>query len=314
MQKLPEVFIGKLEKKGVSRRDFMKFCGMTAAVLGLGVTAAPDVAFALASKKRPVVVWLHFAECTGCSEAFLRAVYPSIADILLDVVSVDYHETIMAAAGRQAEEALHKAVKENEGKFLCVCEGAIPTKDGGVYGMVGGRPMLDIAKDIVPKSLATVCVGQCACFGGVQAAEPNPTKAVSVSEATGVKTVNVAGCPPNPINMVATIVHYLLLDRLPELDDYGRPKFAYGLTVHDFCPRRAHYEDGDYALAFDDEGHRNGWCLEKLGCKGPFTHNNCSRFQFNNGTSWPIRAGHPCIGCSEPQFWDDMSPFFKEKL
>jgi [NiFe] hydrogenase small subunit len=314
MSRLPEQLIAKLEQRGVSRRNFMKFCGVTAAALGMGPTMAGEVAHALAKPKKPPVVWLHFAECTGCSESFLRTVYPTVADVVLDVVSLDYHETLMAAAGHQAEEALHHAVKEHEGKFLCICEGGVPTKHGGVYGKVAGKPMLEIAKEVVPKALATVAIGQCACYGGIQAAAPNPTEAKSVSQATGVKTVNLAGCPPNPVNTIATIVHYLLMGQLPQLDEFGRPVFAYGLTIHDFCHRRAHYEDGNYAEAFGDEGHRQGWCLEKLGCKGPFTFNNCSRFQFNNGTNWPIGAGHPCIGCSEPQFWDEMSPFFEEKL
>lgn len=302
--------LAHLDFLGISRRDFLKFCGATATVLGLGTGMAGDVAEALASPKRPSVVWLHFAECTGCSESLLRTTYPDAASIILSAISLDYHETLMAAAGHQAEEILKKATAKKQG-FLCICEGAIPTKDGGVYGKVGGRTMLSIAKEVVPKALATCCVGNCACFGGVQAAKPNPTKAKSVSEVTGVKTVNIAGCPPNAVNIVATIVHFLLLGKLPAVDENGRPLFAYGQTIHDNCPRRAHYEEGNFAKTFGDEGHRKGWCLYELGCKGPETSNNCPRVLFNQGTNWPIGAGHPCIGCSEPHFWDEHAPFFK---
>lgn len=312
MSKESQVF-DRLISQGVSRRDFMKYCSMTAAVLGLGSGMAPRIAEAVTAPARPPVVWLHFAECTGCSESFLRATYPSAADIILDVVSVNYHETIMAAAGHQAEAALHDTVKKYKGKFILICEGAVMTADGGVWGKVGGRTFLEIAKDIVPKAAAVIAMGTCAAYGGVQAAAPNPTGAVGVSKATGVPTINLGGCPPNPINLVGTIVHYLLLKKLPALDENGRPLFAYANTIHDNCPRRGHYENGEFAEAFGDEGSQKGYCLYELGCKGPETYNNCPKVLFNDGVNWPIGAGHPCIGCSEPDFWDEMAPFFVQK-
>jgi [NiFe] hydrogenase small subunit len=132
-----------------------------------------------------------------------------------------------------------------------------------------------------------------------------------VGEAIGIKTVNIAGCPPNPINFVGTVVNYLLLGKLPALDDLGRPLFAYGKTVHDQCPRRGHFEMGEFVTEFGSEEAKMGYCLYEMGCKGPDTFNNCPTAKFNDGTSWPVEAGHPCIGCSEPNFWDKMSPFFK---
>ena len=307
-----EVF-NRLVHKGVSRRKFMKFCTVMAATLGLAPTMAPRIAEAVTSKKRPPVVWLHFAECTGCSEAFIRSTYPWVDELILDVLSVDYHETIMAAAGHQAEENLHKAITENKGKYVCVIEGGIPTKNNGAYGLIGGRTMLDIGATVTKDALATICIGTCSSFGGVQAAKPNPTEAKSVGDALGIKTVNISGCPPNPINFVATVVHFLLLGSLPELDEVGRPKFAYGQLIHDNCPRRGHYEEGNFVKVFGDEGTMKGWCLYEMGCKGPETHNNCSLLKFNDGTSWPVEAGHPCIGCSEPNFWDTMAPFYVPK-
>lgn len=312
MSKESDVF-DRLIKRGISRRDFMKYCTMTAAVLGLSPTMVPKVAEAITNPARPSVIWLHFAECTGCSEAFLRSTYPSAADIILDTVSVDYHETIMAAAGHQAHEALEAAAKANKGKFILVCEGAIPTADGGVWGKVGGRTFLDLARTYVPQSLVTICVGNCASFGGVQAAAPNPTGAKGVGEAVGIETINLAGCPPNAVNIVATVVHYLLLGKLPALDEQRRPLFAYGKTIHDNCPRRGHYEAGEMVERFGDEGAQKGYCLYQMGCRGPDTYNNCPTVLFNNGANFPIGAGHPCIGCSEPKFWDEMSPFFVEK-
>ena len=257
----------RLALKGVSRRDFMKFCGLMATVLGLPMSFAPRIAEAM-EKKRPTVVWMHFAECTGCTESFIRTTYPWAADIILDVIDLAYHETIMAAAGDQAEEILEKTVKDQKGKYLCIAEGAIPTKDKGVYGKVHGKTFLDVANHVCKNALATICVGACACDGGVQAAKPNPTEAKSVGEATGLKTVNIAGCPPNADNMVATIVHYLLLGKLPALDSKGRPLFAYGYLIHDNCPRRGHFENEEFVKEFGDEGAAKGWCLYEVGCAG----------------------------------------------
>jgi [NiFe] hydrogenase small subunit len=301
----------KIEAKGVNRREFIKLATVVTSVLGLAPSMIPKVAEAMAVKQRPTVIWLHFAECTGCSEAFIRATYPWIDEIVLDVLNVAYHETIMAPSGKNAEKSLHDAMKQYKGKYILVCEGAIPTKNNGVYGKVGGRTMLSIAKEATKSALATICVGQCACFGGVQAAKPNPTKAMSVGKATGTKTINIAGCPPNPINMVSTVVHYLLLGKLPAVDDNGRPLFAYGQSIHDNCPRRGHYENKEFVKKWGDAGALKGYCLYEMGCKGPNTYNNCPIVKFNDGTNWPIGAGAPCIGCSEPNFWDTQSPFYE---
>jgi len=313
MEKEQKQFYERLEQKGVSRRDFMKFCTFLTATMGLSSSFVPKVAEVFAApSQRPPVVWLHFAECTGCSEAVLRSMYPWIDELVLEILSIEYHETIMAAAGHQAEENLHMAMKKYEGKFICVAEGAVATNYDGGWGKVGGRTFLEIAKDVVPKAAATITIGQCSSFGGIQAAAPNPGGYVSVEKATGVKTLKVAGCPPNPINFVGTVVNYLLLGKLPALDELGRPLFAYGKTIHDQCPRRAHFENDEMVTEFGSEEAAMGYCLYQVGCKGPETYNNCPVVKFNDGTSWPVEAGHPCIGCSEPNFWDKMTPFYEE--
>jgi len=306
-----EEVLASMEAKGVNRREFIKYATLVTSVLGLAPSMIPRVAQAMTAKQRPTVIWLHFAECTGCSEAFLRTTYPWVDEVVLEILNVAYHETIMAPAGEAAEKSLHDAMKKYKGKYICVCEGAIPTKDGGVYGKVAGKTMLELAKEVTSGALATICIGNCASFGGVQAASPNPTGAKGVGEALGIKTVNIAGCPPNVINFVATVVHYLLLGKLPALDDNGRPLFAYGKSIHDQCPRRAHYEAGEFVKKFGDKGAKQGWCLAEMGCKGPNTYNNCPIVLFNDGTNWPVGAGHPCLGCSEPSFWDEQSPFYE---
>ena len=312
MRKEEKEFYGKLSDNGVSRRDFMKFCTALTATMGLSAAWVPKVAEVFAApKQRPPVVWLHFAECTGCSEAVLRTMYPWIDTLVLDIISMEYHETIQAAAGQQAEDALHAAVKKHKGKFICVVEGAVATKYNGAYGKIAGRTFLQVANDVCKQAAATIAIGACATYGGVQKAAPNPGGYKGVGEAIGIKTVNIAGCPPNPINFVGTVVNYLLLGKLPELDDLGRPLFAYGKTVHDQCPRRSHFENGEFVTEFGSEEAKMGYCLYEMGCKGPDTYNNCPTAKFNDGTSFPIEGGHPCIGCSEPDFWDKMSPFFE---
>lgn len=299
----------RLEEKGVSRRDFMKFCAAVSAALGMGPGAASEVAAALTAKKRPSVVYLHGAECTGCSEAVLRTYKPFIDSLVLDTISLDYHETIMAAAGEAAEACLEQAINSPDG-FILVQEGAIPTVENGAWGKVAGHTMMDNLKKCVAKNpKAIIAMGTCATFGGVQAAKPNPSQSVSISEALGRKDViNIAGCPPNPLNFVGAVVLFLKGEKI-ELDSLQRPKAFFGKTVHDQCERIKFFDEGKFAKSFDSEEARKGWCLYELGCRGPETYNNCPKVLFNS-TNWPVRAGHPCIGCSEPKFWDSMTPFY----
>jgi hydrogenase small subunit len=301
-----------LAERGVSRRDFMKFCTAMSAALALPVACAPKIAQALDEVKRPTLVWLEFQDCAGDTEALLRSANPTVAEIILDILSVDYHETIMAAAGHQAEEALAKVVKEQKGKYIAVVEGAIPLKDDGVYCCVGGRAAIDTAREVCGGALATVAVGTCATFGGIPAAAPNPTGAVGVRQAVpGATVINLPGCPLNADNLTATIVHFLVFGKLPATDSLGRPLFAYGKRIHDNCERRPHFDAGQYVEQWGSTAHRKGHCLYKMGCKGPETYHNCPTQRYNEKTSWPVASGHGCVGCSQPQFWDTMTPFYK---
>jgi [NiFe] hydrogenase small subunit len=292
-------FERRLKQKGITRRAFLKYCGVIAGALGMGPAFGPKIYQAFAAGPKPAVLWLHFAECTGCTEAALRTSSPGFADLILDVISLDYHETVMAAAGERAEANLYDTAARLRGEYFCVVEGAIPTADGGIYGMIGDRTMLSIARDICTGAKAVLAIGTCAAFGGLPAAAPNPTGAKGVTGALpslAVPVINISGCPPNPVNFVAIIADYLLNNRLPSLDANGRPLFAYGRSIHSQCP----YHE------------RESRCLEDFGCKGKVCANNCPTVKFNDGTSWPVQAGHPCIGCSEPNFWDTMTPFYAE--
>lgn len=305
---LPEA----LESRGISRRDFVSFCSAMLATLALPQRYLGAVENALTKTTRPIVVWLEFQDCTGNTESVLRSSDPPVADIVLDLLSWEYHETIMAGAGKQAESALHRVVTEEKGKYIAIVEGSIPIADGGVYCTIGGRSALDIATEVCNNSAVNIAVGACAWDGGIVRASPNPTGAVGLQQAVpGINIVNLGGCPHNIANTTAVLVHYLTFKKLPPLDQYNRPLFAYGNVIHDQCERRAHYDAGRFVEAWDDEGSRKGWCLYKMGCKGPDATYNCPTVRWNQGTSWPVKSGHGCIACASPRFWDTMSPFYK---
>lgn len=301
-----------LARRGISRRDFLAFCRDLCIVMGVGASAAPRVAHALQSQKRPSVIWLQLQECTGCVESVLRTAEPTIGNLVLDIVSLDYQHTLMASAGEAAESARTDAMEANRGSYLLVVTGSIPMKDGGIYTTIGGRTAHDILVEAAAGAAAVIAIGACAHWGSVQAARPNPTGAVGVRDVvTDRPVLNIAGCPPIGDVVTATIVHYLSFGRLPATDAEGRPLFAYGARIHDQCQRRANFDAGQFVEEFDDDAARRGWCLYKVGCKGPAAFAPCPIFQWNTRTSWPIGAGHPCIGCTEPQFWDTMSPFYE---
>ncbi len=297
------------KRAGVSRREFLKFATATAALIGLPGSMLSQVIKALETKKRIPVIWEHFQECTGCSESFIRSSHPLVGNLVLDNISLDYTDTLMAASGHNAEQAKHASMKENYGNYILVVEGAVPTKDDGVYCAIAGRSAIEILKESAAGALAIMTFGTCSSYGGVQAAAPNPTGSVPVDKIIKDKPIiKIPGCPPIAEVMTGVIVHYLTFGRLPELDAQGRPKAFYGKRIHDSCYRRPFFDAGLYAPAFDSEEAKKGHCLYKLGCRGPVTYNSCSTMEWNGGVSFPIKSGNPCIGCSESGFWDN-GPF-----
>lgn len=294
-----------LRARGISRRGFLKFCAATASMMGLPPTMAPAIAQALTSVQRPSVIWLSFQECTGCTESLTRSHSPALENLIFDAISLDYHHTLQAASGEAAEEARHRAMEKFYGQYLVLVDGSVPVKDGGVYSTIAGMTNLEMLKETAAGAAAIINIGTCAAYGGIPEARPNPTGAVPVGDIiTDRPIVNVPGCPPIPAVITGVVAHYLTFNTLPELDSLGRPTAFYGESIHDRCYRRPFYDRGQFADTFDDEGARKGWCLYKLGCRGPTTHNACATTKWNQGTSFPIQSGHGCIGCSEPHFWD----------
>jgi hydrogenase small subunit len=292
-----------------------------AAVLGLPAATGEVIAAALeaTTAAKPPVIWLEFQDCTGDTESFLRAsrradiavsgkTDPSLTELVLDVLSIDYHETLMAAAGVQAEQAKQNTLANYAGQYICVVEGSIPTALNGYCCTVGGKTALSIVQEVCSKAKMTIAFGSCAWDGGLAAANPNPTGAKGVKDVLPglANLVNIPGCPANSVNLVATIVYFLTYGTLPALDSQRRPSFAFGTTVHDRCQRLGRQE----AQSFGDAAYRNGGCLKGLGCRGPETMANCPTVKWNDGYCWPVLAGHGCIGCTSSHFWDTMLPIY----
>lgn len=301
--------LAELLQRGVSRRSFMKFCASITALLALPPTYVPRVAAALAAAPRLPLVWIRAQACGADGEAFLRAANPTTAELILQFLSVDYLETLMAPSGADATATLAASIKANRDGYLAVIEGSVPTAADGAMCTIGGRPVADVIREVTAGASGTIAVGSCAFDGGLSAAAGGVSGASGVAPFVTGKLVALPGCPINAFNIAATIVHYLTFKELPPTDAGGRPLFAYGPLIHNECERRAHFEFGEFVLAWGDEGAQKGWCLYKMGCKGPQTFANCASVGFDGGLSWPVKAGFGCIGCTMPAFWDAMSPF-----
>ena len=295
---------------GLTRRTLLKLCIATASMLAIPGSLGPVMASLLAAHRRRPVIWLSFQECTGCTESLTRADAPGLERLLFEFLSLDYHHTLQAAAGEAAEVARLRTMSAYAGEYLLVVDGSVPLGGNGCFSTIAGVSNLDLLWECAAAAAAVVAVGTCAAFGGLPKAAPNPTGATDVAtlmregRIPARPLVNLPGCPPIPDAIGAVLIHYLVFERFPELDEQSRPRVFYGSTVHERCNRYHHFSEGRFAHRFDDEGARRGWCLLELGCRGPLTHNACPTLRWNQATSYPIQSGHPCIGCSEPDFWD----------
>lgn len=295
-------------ERGVSRRDFLKMCTALAAALGLDYTQSDKVVKAMETNSRVPVVWLQFQDCTGCSESFIRSTHPTAESVLFDFISLEYTEVLSAASGFQVEAAMKQVLEKYKGEYVLAVEGSIP--DGEGYTVVGGIDVKDTFKEMAAGAMAIISYGSCASWGGIPAAGPNPTGAKPISSyVSDTPVILVPGCPPISEVMTGVIAHIITFGAIPELDSMGRPKAFYRHRIHDKCNRRAYFDAGLFVESFDDEGAKQGYCLYKVGCKGPTTYNACAEMRWNGGVSYPIQSGNPCIGCSEKGFWDN-GPFF----
>jgi hydrogenase small subunit len=294
----------------LSRRRFLKIIGGSAAAYGLSSLWVPRVAEALEKLAKGEipgnlpVVWFQGQSCAGCSISTLNTVYPDIAEVLTQIISVEFHPNVMAASGDPAIEVLNRIVERKAKKFVLVVEGAIPTKAGGGFCTVGEKAGVPLTSEqwirkLGPAAKAIINVGTCSAFGGIPAAENNPTGAQPVSKIVPKATmINVPGCPPHPDWVIGTISHVLLFG-IPVLDDDSRPKVFYGKNVHENCERYAFFEAEKFASDYGEEG-----CYYELGCKGPNSFCDAPLRGWNNGVNTCIKCGSPCIGCVESTFPD----------
>ena len=301
----------------LTRREFLRAQAMAAAALGLSASGLTRLEQVLAAEGAAPVVWLQAQDCTACSVSLLNSVrYATVDGLLLNTIDLNFHTTVMAAAGDLAVAAAQDTL--NQGGYILVADGAIPTLEGGRYCYLWeGMTALDGVKAFAAKASWILAVGTCASYGGVCAGTPNPTGAQSVGQVLGnpSKLINLPGCPPHPDWMVGTIAYLLGEGVAPALDSYRRPTGYYGERVHEECPLNdRYYEEGIFALYPGATG-----CLRKQGCRGPSTRADCPQRRWNAadagvGVNWCIGAGGPCYGCTEPTFPDGMSPFFTNTL
>ena len=303
-------------KSGVTRRSFLKAATGTAAGIGISQVFNPALIQALETGlERHPVLWIQGQGCTGCSVSLLNSVEPSIADVLLKVISLQFHPTVMASEGETALENLYGIAKAYKGRFSLAIEGAIPTAADGKYCILGEMghkelSMVDVVKELAPMAGSVLAVGTCAAYGGIPAAEGNVTGATGVVDFfkdNTIKTpvVNIPGCPPHPDWIVGSIAH-LLTKGIPELDYDGRPTLFFGENIHENCPRLEALDEGIMSQTLSDPKG----CRMDIGCKGPNTYADCFKRKWNGGMNWCV-DNSVCIGCVEPGFPDSASPFYE---
>lgn len=306
-----------LKRRGISRRDFLKMSAVMTATMGLPPMFDLRVARAQEVATRIPVIWQELQSCTGNSMALIRNTNPGVDELILDLISLEYAEVLMAPSGQAAEDVLAASIEKYDGQYIAVFEGSVPIGDDGNFLTIGpvGETGAEKVEHVARHSAAVIAAGSCAAYGGIPAARPNPTTALGVGDflrQRGINkpVVNLPACPVSSTNIVGTILEYAMFGRLPSMDAYKRPLWAYQDRIHDKCERRGHFDAGEFVEGWTDiEGLKSGLCLFKVGCKGPMAYNNCGVVRYNEGTSWPIQAGHGCIGCSEPGFWDTLTPF-----
>lgn len=309
--------------RSVTRREFLDWVGKAGLAATLWEIMPTEIVHALQRTVQEFpLIWLQLSNCSGCSVSAINTVHPNIENVLLDQIIPNYQlllkfqQTVMSASGGLAMQALDEAHAKAKGKYILIVEGAVPTKDGGIYGTMGedgkgARKLVDHVRRLAPDALAVLALGTCAAYGGIAAAAPNPSGAVGLgeffkTEKIGTPLINIPGCPSHPDWFIGTVAHVLLLG-LPkpeEVDPYGRMKLFFGTTIHRACTNRDYMDEGIMARKPGDLG-----CLLELGCKGPFTMADCPRRSWNSGVNWCIGSGGPCIGCTEPGFPDKFCPF-----
>ncbi len=252
------------------------------------------------------LIWLETNGCAGNIISLMNGENPDIAFLFNKMITLKYSNNLMQQEG---EKAFQEFIDTLDTEFILVVEGAISTKDDGRYNIIARYndryiTGLDAAKMAGEKAKYILAVGTCASYGGISAAEPNPSGCTSLDKIlSDKKVINIPGCPGHPDWIIGTIAN-LIYFGMPELDEENRPVMFYGITIHDRCTRRSYFDKGIFA---DKLGQKE--CMIKLGCKGPRTKTDCPIRQWNDVNNWPVEDNTPCIGCASKTF--PATPFVK---
>ena len=294
------------QNRNMSRRQFIKACGALTAILGLPPAALPEVIAKAEQKAVMPVIWLQGQGCSGCSASFLSSNSPTAAEALMNMLRMEYHELLSAASGPEIEQHSEEVMQAFSGNYIVVAEGAVPVAENGCFCSIGGIPYSEKLKKAAQNAAAVFAIGSCAAWGGIAASLPNPTQSLPVDQVLSTKTViKIPGCPPIPEILAGVVLQFALFGKLPSLDPQGRPAQFFAKTIHNSCPRKPFFEAKKFAGRYDESGEKAGWCLYKLGCRGPATFNACASMRWHQGLSFPIQSGSPCIGCSNDDFGND---------
>ncbi len=332
--------------KMVTRRQFLKHAGATAALLGLSEAMIPQLAKALeqlSTSGKPPIIWIQGQNCTGCSISFLNSNYPGVAEVVLDKLSVRYHPNVMGGTGQTAIQAINDTVaaaKAGKGIYVLVVEGPIPLSENGDYcsfglsdtkkknldgtsvQVPGDKTVHEWMQELVPGAAAVIANGNCASFGGIPAANASVTGSTKVSDIVAQidpkkPMVNVGGCPSHPDWFLGTALQALIaLKVLPggkplDLNSNLMSKTFFGQLIHENCERRAAFDAGLFLEDWNDQNPDMKLCMFKQGCKGPVTYADCPTRRWNSAVNWCVGANGPCHGCASPEFYKDLSPLYQ---
>jgi len=291
------------------------------------------------------VLWIQGAQCTGCSESLLDASNPELlkAFEILNIY-LERHEAFLAHQGLFVDgepantselnsEILLDEISER-GNYILMVEGAIANgpEGSGKYFMSGNRSSKEMFKKAAQNADLIIAVGTCASYGGINTAssdiadildyrgvaftKKDPSKGMLKVLGIDKPVINIPGCPPHPDWIIFTLSAIIsgnikIPDDLPEvLDEFGRPKvfFPPDYNVHKDCPRQEFFKKKEFDSCVGGEK-----CLLKMGCSAFLAHADCTLRKWNDGHSYCVQAGSPCIACVEPDFPDNARPLYSSK-
>jgi len=272
------------------------------------------------------LLWLQTGACGGDSLAILGAESPSIEQLLAHHgVELLWHPSLSHAPPSRFDALLESIASGQLALDILCVEGSIVTapRGTGMYDSYKGRAKMDIVLALAERAGAVVAMGTCAAYGGVHAADPNPSDCTGLQyhraapggllpptwrSGRGLPVINVSGCPAHPHAMTQTLA-WLAMGLPIALDAINRPQAFFTSLVHQGCNRNEHHE---YDIE-DTQPGGDACMFFNLGCQGPMTQAICNDDLWN-GVSSKTRVGVPCVGCTAPTFPSNSDLFVTEKI